>query len=91
MTDPESPDPTRRFFGWLLLIVGVLLMTLCGVCTLFFGGMSIIDIVRTGGHEGEFSSQSILRAAAIIGLPPTFVGVVLIWWGLRLRRRAGTR
>ena len=86
MSEAGRPDPGRSFLGGLLLVGGALMMTLCGLCTLFFAGASIVDILRTHGHQGESYSPSILQAAVIIGAPPTLMGAGLVWLGIRLRR-----
>ena len=87
----EARDASRRFWGNLILTIGLMIASLCGACTLFFGGAAVVDILRTGGHEREFGSQGILQIALVIGLPPTLIGVALIWWGLRVRRGAAQR
>jgi len=67
MNGSVSPDPMRRFFGWLLFAVGLLMMTLCGLCTLVF---MVSGLVSSGG-------QGLAATAMFIGGIPTAMGLGL--------------
>lgn len=86
----EPADDQRRFLGALLLALGILIVTLCGGCTLLFGVISLVDILH-GRTDREFGPMFALQAAGLFGLPPTLLGGGLAWWGIKLRRRAGRR
>jgi hypothetical protein len=85
MTDPNT-GTLRGFLIGLMIAVGILMVALCGACTAFFTIGALVDLSQ--GHSGgEFSPEGILRAAGALGVPPTLVGGLLIWGGLRLQRR----
>ena len=76
-----------KFFGGLLMGVGILIATLSGLCSAFFLVTSLSD---SGG--GEFSGPSILPLIAVIGGLPFLSGIGLFFWGrwlLRLARERG--
>lgn len=75
--------PVRRFWSWLLIMVGGLVTALCGTCTAFYVVAGIVD----ASHPGpENYGGAVLVAALVLGGLPTLVGALLLWWGLRLRR-----
>jgi hypothetical protein len=76
---PEAPsrDPVVTFFGVALLSVGVLMATLCGLCT----GIALI-VSLGGGREG----LSIAGMALIVGGIPFAIGLLLIWVGRAVLR-----
>ena len=75
-----------KFFGGLLMGVGILIATLSGLCSAWFLVMSLSD---SGG--GEFSGPSMLGPIAVIGGVPFLTGVGLFFWGRWLLRRARER
>jgi hypothetical protein len=76
----------RGFLGGMMVVIGVLMVGLCGLCTAVFAIGSLVDLAQ--GHSGgEFSAGSLLQAALTLGLPPIAVGALLIWGGLRLQRK----
>lgn len=76
-------DAVRRFWSGLLIVVGGLMTALCGTCTAFYVVAGIVD----ASHPGpENYGGVVLVAALILGGLPTLVGVLLLWWGLRLRK-----
>jgi len=77
----EPHDPTRRFFGWLLLLVGGLIATLCGLCTAVFFVAGLIP-------HGD-TSFTIL--SVFVGGIPTAIGVGLFVAGRALLRLTDRR
>jgi len=67
----------RKFFGGLLLAVGILIAGLSGLCSL----ASLISLASSG--PGEFSS---LGLVALFGGIPFLIGAALIWIGRALLR-----
>ncbi len=77
MTEPgPANDPMRSFFGWLLLLVGGLMMTLCGLCTAVF---FVAGLMPHG--DASFTAMSLF-----IGGIPTAIGVGLFIAGRSLTR-----
>jgi hypothetical protein len=68
----------RKFFGGLLLAVGVLIAGLSGVCSLMF----------LGGASGSHDS-SLVGVVVMIGGPAIAIGVILIFAGNALLRSNG--
>jgi|APAra7269096979_1048534.scaffolds.fasta_scaffold00622_21 hypothetical protein len=77
-SDQERRDPVVRLFGALLMAVGVLIMTLCGLCSL------AVLFSLAGGGGGEFGGM--LSLVLVFGGVPIGVGFVLFWVGRTLRR-----
>lgn len=75
-----------KFFGGLLMALGILIATLSGLCSAFFLVMVVGD---SGG--GEFSGPSMLPVVAVIGGLPCLSGVGMFFWGRWLLRRARER
>ena len=80
----QRPDPTRRFFGGLLMAVGGLITVLCGGCSLVFAGGSIVGAIGSSGQLRDLPSWLLL--VAVIGGLPTLIGIGLFIWGRRLYR-----
>jgi len=74
-----------KFFGGLLMGVGVLIATLSGLCSAWFLVMSLAS------PNGEFSGPSMLPFIAVIGGLPFLSGVGLFFWGRWLLRLARER
>ena len=86
MTEPQ-PSGVRTFVGGMMVVIGVLMVTLCGLCTAVFTIGALVDLAR-GRSSGElFSGGSLLQAALMLGLPPIGVGALLVWGGLRVQRK----
>ena len=85
MTESQ-PSPMRTFVGGMMVVIGVLMVTLCGLCTAFFAIGALVDMAK--GHSGGelFSNGSLLQAAVMLGLPPIAIGALLVWGDLRVRR-----
>jgi hypothetical protein len=91
MTDPsQQPQPVlapgwQRGCGLLIMMLGIALTTLSGLCTM---GMTIADLSDSGHHGGELDLRGIQY---IFGLPFVVIGA-LIWWGgwALSRKKRGT-
>jgi hypothetical protein len=64
----------QRGCGQLIMILGIALTTLSGLCTM---GMTIADLSDSGHHGGDINLSGIQY---IFGLPFILIGA-LIWWG----------
>lgn len=78
-----TEGPGRNVFTWALIAVGALITTLCGLCTLSFAGMGLLE--RDSSEYGGM----VLAFALVIGGVPTVVGALILAWGVR--RRASRR
>jgi hypothetical protein len=74
-----------KFFGGLLMALGILIATLTGLCSAWFLVMSL------SSPNGEFSGPSMLPFIAVIGGLPCLSGVGMFFWGRWLLRRARER
>jgi hypothetical protein len=72
----------KRFFGGVLLAVGILIMTGSGLCSLVVIGV----FVSEGGREGP----GMLMFPAIVGGVPFAIGFGLFYTGRVLLRREPT-
>jgi hypothetical protein len=76
-----------KFFGGLLMGIGILIATLSGLCSAWF-------LMMTLGNPsgGEFGGGGMLLLIAVIGGLPFMSGIGLFYWGrwlLRLARERG--
>jgi len=78
MAEPSARDPVVTFFGVALLSVGVLMATLCGLCT----GIGLVVSVASG-KEGP----SIAAMVLIVGGIPFGIGLLLAWVGRAMLRQ----
>lgn len=79
MTEPAPPSSTQRFFGGLLMAVGVLMTVACGLCSL----VALVAFSTTGNGEDILMG---LVTVSIVGGVPTAIGVGLFVAGRALRR-----
>jgi len=81
MSGPGLADPPKgpgsKFFGALLMAVGGLIATACGLCSLV-----LVVSILAGGH---FELSSFILVALVGGIP-TLIGAFIFWVGLRLVR-----
>ncbi|MEO7688703.1 MAG: hypothetical protein ABIS51_05405 [Sphingomonas sp.] len=75
-----------KFFGGLLMAIGILIATLSGLCSAFFLVMTLGD---TNG--AQFGDAPMLLMIAVIGGLPFMSGVGLFFWGRWLLRLARER
>jgi len=78
----QQRDPAQRFFGWLLIVMGGLILVLCGGCTLLMVGFGF-----AGGVTSSGAVISWLLVVGLIGGLPTAAGGALVWVGWLLVRR----
>jgi hypothetical protein len=86
MTSPEpppSPRPEAAFFAWMLIVIGALLVVLCGGCTLalWVGGIFMVISPHTAAM-GPGLIAAFFTTLLIGGLPAAG-GAVLVWAGRR--------
>ncbi len=74
-----------HFFGVLLLICGVLMATLCGLCTLAVIGVSLSAPADPQGYGGG----AMIPIALLLGGLPAAFGGLMIFAGALLIRAAG--
>lgn len=75
----------RTFVTYALIAVGGLITALCGSCT------GVFLIMGLASNDPQSYGQAMAVMALIIGGLPTLVGVLLLWLGLRRRKRARAR
>ena len=87
MSQPDPPQvqsPRWPGIGIALFVIGLLILIPAGLCTVLVGGFSLIE----GISQGDFATlMSSLGIVLIVGGLPTAVGAVLVWAGLKMRRR----
>ncbi len=75
-----------KFFGVMLIVVGVLMVVFCGGCTL----ISVIASVLSGlSQPSAAAAGGIVTALIVVGIVgglPTAAGAVLVWGGLKVVR-----
>ena len=67
----------RRFFGGLLIVVGVLMAGLAGMCTVAF----------LGAGSGGGGDQGFTELVLVLGVPPMLIGAAMVWAGVFLWRK----
>lgn len=83
-TDDTRANFTKRFFGYLLMTIGVTLTILCGGCTLIFFGFEAYDEFISQVSYGEDYVD--FYAIAFIGGIPTIIAIVLFFLGRFLKK-----
>ena len=73
-----------KFFGVLLIIGGVLVALLCGLCTLVVIGVSVSAPNESGSQN--YGGGSMIPIALLLGGVPTLFGCLMIWGGVVLVR-----
>jgi hypothetical protein len=73
-----------QFFGALLLIGGVLIAALCGLCTLVIIGTSVS--MPSGAGQG-YGGGGMIPIALLLGGVPTVFGGLMVWAGIYLIRQ----
>jgi hypothetical protein len=71
----------QRGCGQIIMIAGIGLTMLSGLCTM---GMTIADLNDSGHHGGDVNLSGIQY---IFGLPFVLIGALIWWGGWALRRR----
>jgi hypothetical protein len=73
-----------QFFGVMLIVVGLLLAALCGLCTLVVAGGSLSMPSDSQGYGGG----GMVGIALLLGGVPTLLGLGMIFAGVMLLRSA---
>jgi hypothetical protein len=73
-----------QFFGALLIIAGVLLALLCGLCTLAVIGVSVSAPASSGSQN--YGGGAMIPLALLLGGVPTIFGCLMVWAGIVLFR-----
>lgn len=73
-----------QFFGVMLIVLGLLLAALCGLCTLVVAGGSLSMARDPQGYGGG----GMVGIALLIGGVPTAFGLLMIFAGFTLLRSA---
>lgn len=68
--------------GQMVMIFGIGLTTLSGLCTM---GMTVADLSGSGHHGGDIDLSGIQY---IVGAPFVLIGALIWWGGWALRRKA---
>ena len=71
-------DRSRRFMAYSLIVVGGLMTTLCGLCSLSYAGQALL------GWSSDYGPM-MLFFVVVIGAPPTLLGLFLLRTGLNRR------
>ena len=73
-----------QFFGALLLIGGILVALLCGLCTIAVIGVSL---AAPATHDAQnYGGGAMIPVALLLGGLPTAFGGLMIWAGVALIR-----
>ena len=89
MTGPPlgaPPTPVAQFFAWLLIVIGALLVVLCGGCTLVLWGVGVQGVAQQPGAAAVGALVGMFMLTGLIGGLPTAGGAILIWAGWRILR-----
>ena len=73
-----------QFFGGLMILVGLLLALLCGLCTFAVIGVSLATPVSHSGQN--YGGGAMIPVALVFGGLPTGFGVLAVWAGIALIR-----
>jgi hypothetical protein len=87
MTAPPNPEADRtvaRLFGAMLMVVGVLIMALSGLCSLGVLGMMLMEMFRS--PLGSVGAVTMVPMIAIFGGVPMAAGFGVFTLGRGLRR-----
>lgn len=82
-TDDTRGNFTKRFFGYLLMTIGITLTVLCGGCTLIFFGFEAYDELFQNSHGEDYVNY---YSIAAIGGIPTLIAIVLYVLGRFLKK-----
>ena len=85
MTDPQPPRPEARFGGWVLIVIGGLLVLLCGGCTLTMWGVGLFGLAETSHDASAVGAVvGLFLMTLLIGGLPAVGGAILVWAGWRV-------
>jgi len=86
MTSPGTEPrirPEASFIAWALIVIGALLVLLCGGCTLTFWGVGLFSLLQSPGSGAMGAAVGLFFMTLLIGGVPAAGGAVLIWAGWR--------
>jgi hypothetical protein len=73
-----------QFFGGLLIICGMLMVLLCGLCTLAVIGASV---ATPATHDPQsYGGGAMIPVALLFGGVPTVFGGLVVWAGVAIFR-----
>ncbi|HVM99557.1 MAG TPA: hypothetical protein VMT68_05015 [Caulobacteraceae bacterium] len=75
-----------KFFGFALIALGVLMVLLCGGCTLTLLAVSVWQTLSSSEPTTATEIISGLMLFGLVGGLPTAAGAVLAWAGWRMVR-----
>ena len=82
-TSPGGPSASTRFIAVMLIIVGVLMVALCGGCTVVMLAAALSSGNPLSATGLAAAAVSLLMVGVIGGLP-TLAGGVVAWAGWRM-------
>jgi hypothetical protein len=82
----EKKRSVGTFFGGLVMVVGVLILTLSGLCTAGFLVMLVGDELKRPGSSGMGGMGEAILIPLLFGALPIIVGLGLFIFGRGLRR-----
>ncbi|MDR3512208.1 MAG: hypothetical protein P4L73_11280 [Caulobacteraceae bacterium] len=85
-SNPADDHHVAKLFGAMLMVVGVLIMTLCGICS---AGVLVMAIFAATQSLG--SGLGLLGTDLVVGGLPFGVGLVIFIVGKGLRREPPPR
>jgi hypothetical protein len=79
----------RRFWGNFVMVMGSLISLLSGGCAVSFAFSRVVSHLtgRDVGSSYRISFQDLIATTAFVGGIPFFMGIGLIIWGWKIRRR----
>ncbi|HEV2548929.1 MAG TPA: hypothetical protein VGU20_16425 [Stellaceae bacterium] len=85
MADPHTP-PRRSGVTIALIAIGLLILVPSGLCSAFFGITFLRDVLTATGEAAAYA-RGFIWLVPMFGGPPIVLGALLLWLGLRRRRR----
>ena len=76
-----------KFFGGLLMAIGILIATLSGLCSAWF----LLMMVASPSSGGEFGGMGMLVIIGVVGGVPFLTGLGMFFGGRALVRAARQR
>jgi hypothetical protein len=87
MTEPgQFIPPAWSGRGVAPIAIGLLILIPSGLCSAFFG-IAFLGDALTGTGEAAAYARGLIWLVPMIGGPPMALGALLLWLGLRRRRR----
>ena len=80
---PPKPKPEASFFAWVLIVIGALLVVLCGGCTLTFWGVGVVGLLQDHSAAAWGAMTGLFFTTLLIGGVPAAGGAILVWAGWR--------